>query len=113
MPEQSSRGLALDEFAEREIGSPLSNAIALTVLGGEVEACRENWSYDESPEAVELVRLCAALDDYLKSLSITEDGALTLYRQCRRCSGAGEFTDEQPCRECAGRGSVHASEADL
>lgn len=105
-------GIYADEFLERESGGVHHKAVMLAELGSAVEASRAEWEYEGAEEAVQLVRLCAALDDYLKDLSILPDGTITRWRQCQRCSGAGETRGESPCIECRGRGAVHADEAD-
>jgi hypothetical protein len=105
-------GQSIDDFLEHETGGVHHKAIILAELGSAVYTARKEWEYDEDGEGVELTRLCAALDEYLTHLSILPDGELTLYRECRRCGGAGGFGDEPTCGECGGTGSVHASEAD-
>lgn len=106
-------GLSPSEIIEREAGGRESKAFGLCELQGAVEWAIAEWEYDtEAPEAVALVRLCRDLSDYLNVLSLTTEGALTLYRECIRCSGAGKTSGEDPCIECQGRGSVHAEEAD-
>lgn len=106
-------GLSVEDFLERECGGVHHKAVLLLDLGSAAETARSEWEYDtESPEAVNLVRLCAELDDYLKDLSITADGELTRYRECSRCSGNGKTRGEDPCIECGGVGAVHADEAD-
>lgn len=111
-PAAATSGLAAEEFLEREAGSRYHRAIILNDLGSAVETAAMEWEYDELPEAVELVRLCTALNDHLRRLSLAENGALTLYRECRRCGGSGATYGEERCMECGGSGSVHADEAD-
>lgn len=106
-------GLSAEEFLERRTGDVHHIAGVLVELGSAVEMARHEFEYDESPEGVELVRLCAALDDYLKDLSILPgDGSLTRYRECARCGGDGKTRGEDPCIECGGVGAIHADEAD-
>ncbi len=114
---KTAGGLSVDDFLEREAGGVHHVAVVLAELGSAVETARLEWEYDESPEAVRLVRLCAPLDAFLKDLSVDpSDGTLTRWRECRRCSGRGKWGDkghgEDPCVECGGVGAIHADEAD-
>lgn len=113
MVEMIKGGMAADEFLERETGGVHHVAVVLADLSGQVEAAREEWSYDESDEAKRLVALLAPLDDYLQQLSIdTASGKLTLWRECRRCGGDGGFRDERVCDECGGVGAIRLEESE-
>jgi hypothetical protein len=106
-------GLSADEFLERESGGVHHNAVVLVDLGSALYGAEANWEFDtDTPEAVELVRLCREVSRYLADLSILPDGSLTKYRECRRCSGDGSTRGEDPCKECGGSGSIHADFAD-
>jgi hypothetical protein len=105
-------GLSPDEIVERESGSYLSTALILAELGGTVEMAEAEFQYYEELEAVDLVRLCRELRAHLDRISLSRDGHLTLNRECRRCSGAGQTRGEDPCIECDGRGYIHADEAE-
>ena len=103
-------GLSMEDFWERESGCLHHSAILLQDLSSAVYGVGEHWGYDDSPEAVELVRRCKELERYLNGLFLRADNSLTHWQECRRCGGAGSFRDEDPCIECEGRGAVRPSE---
>lgn len=106
------RGLSPDEFLERTAGSVFHKALQLGMLGGEVEGAIAEWEYEakENADADQLVSLLRPLKAFLDDVSITEDGALTQWRECSRCGGAGTIGRlgdswfEDPCKGCDGAG---------
>lgn len=105
-------GRSADDILEAESGGLLHRAVALVDLQSALYTVGEEFAYDESPPAPELVRLCRELDEYVCRLSLTKEAALTQYRECSRCSGNGGTSGEPVCIECDGAGKVHAEEAD-
>jgi hypothetical protein len=105
-------GRSADDVLEASAGGLEHNATLLVDLASAAYAAAEAWGYDEDGPGAELAAKCREIERMAHDLSLTADGRLTLNRECRRCSGAGSFPDEDPCIECGGKGYVHASEAD-
>lgn len=113
MPEATkTHGRSAEDIVEAGAGGEYYRALILTELDSATCGIEEEFAYDTSEEALELSRLVRDLRAHLERLSVTEDAELTMYRQCRRCSGDGKTAGEDPCAECGGSGSVHADEAD-
>lgn len=106
------KGLSSYDIVEAGAGGVFHRAVLLQELESATSAAAEEFAYDDEDAASELVRLCREVEEKVKLLSIREDATLTLYRECRRCSGNGGFKDEPVCIECGGFGRVHAEEAD-
>lgn len=105
-------GRSIDDMLEAEAGGLVSRLAALSDLSSAAYTVGMEFEHDDEEAAVTLVRLARELEEYLERLSVAPDASLTLYRQCRRCSGKGKTQDEDPCIECGGSGHVHAEEAE-
>lgn len=113
-------GRSAEDLLEASCGGMEHHAMLLSDLMSATYACAEEWGYDDSEPGATLARMCRELQKFAVDLSLTDDGVLTLNRECRRCSGngkavavrSGERIVEDPCIECGGSGYVHADEAD-
>lgn len=115
MPETTKpddKGRSAYDIVEAGAGGVFHRATVLYELESAACGVAEEFSYDDEEAASELVRLCREVEEKARLLSIREDGRLTLYRECVRCSGHGGTPGEPVCVLCEGSGRVHADEAD-
>ena len=105
-------GRAAEDILEAEAGGLVHVAMTLAKLGGALGAAVREWEHDDELPGQELANRCEELLEFVELLSLSQEGKLTLRRQCRRCSGKGETRGEDPCVECGGRGWVHAEDVD-
>lgn len=103
-------GRTPDDIVERIAGGLGHRAITFVELASALYAAREEFVYDDQPEAAELVEMCDRLASWLDGMSMLPDGQLSSWRECARCSGAGATSGEDPCVECAGVGATSRGE---
>jgi DnaJ-class molecular chaperone len=113
MPAETVRaGRSIDWLAENSLGGKELRIIALMDLHNALYGVEQEFEHDDSEEAKQLLREVKGLTMTVDRLSLTDDGDLTLYRECSRCSGRGATAGEDPCVDCGGTGAIHAEEAD-
>lgn len=109
--ETASHGRSVDSIVEGAAGGVFHRAVLLSDLSGTLYAVHEEFSYDDTEEAQELVRRTSALMEHLELLSISEKAELTVNRTCDACGGDGKDWRLQepersvnPCEDCNGTG---------
>lgn len=103
----SDIGRSAESIVEDEYGSVYHRALALHMLGSELDGVEAEFAYDTEEPAQELLRLVRDLQAHLMCLGLTEKGVLTLKRECECCSGIGTYNDAEvtkTCEECEGDG---------
>lgn len=111
--QSTSVGRRPDDILEGGSGGVWHRALLLYELGSELEGTAEEFSYDKTDAAKELVAKAHELQAFLEGLAVDEgSGELTTNRQCRRCSGKGSVGGEYPCIACDGRGFLRPGEED-
>lgn len=107
----SDYGRSAEDILDGGAGGEWHRALALQDLDSAAYGVEEEFAYDDDEPARDLVHMAKELRTHLARLSVTKDAKLSLWRECRMCSGEGTVGGEK-CIECGGVGSVHADEAD-
>ncbi len=107
-------GRSIDDTVEAEMGSLFHHACLLQELESAAYCVEMEFEYDEQEVAVDLLKVVKQLRFKLERVSLRPDGTLTIYRQCRRCSGSKACGPDEPvCAECNGAGFVTPEFDDL
>lgn len=104
MPNRSTIGTRPEDILERGAGGEWHRALAISDLMSALEAVTEEFTYDTSEPAQDLLRMARDLLAFTERLAITEDAWLTLDKECRACGGRGEYGGVDRCEECGGTG---------
>jgi DnaJ-class molecular chaperone len=102
-------GRSAGDIVEGGAGGEFCRALNLVELDSAAYAVEEEFAYETGQPAEDLLRLVRDLRGHLARLGVREsDAALTLDRECRRCSGHGSVQVGPDaladCDACTGTG---------
>jgi hypothetical protein len=104
MADTKTIGRRPEDILEGGAGGEWHRALLLSDLLGNLEAVAEEFSYDLTDEARDLLRLAADLQSHVDKLAVTGNADLTANKECRACGGEGRYGSVDPCEECDGTG---------